>query len=253
MPLPPSARERVTEAGVVFETLHAGKSALHYHEHAHSFVTIVLRGSYTEVCDGIPQSCLAGTLVVHDAGEEHADYFEDDAVCLNVELPDEVMRSLRGQSLLSMDAALRSATHDVVRSFYGSRERCVQNLSGAVETLQRALQTPPPGERRLPDWLQTTMERFSWTEAVPMRDAAGIAGIHYTHFSRAFRHHVGMTPNEYRRRARIRLASELLLGSGASLSRIAQHCGFADQSHFTRDFGESVGVSPSNYRRIFAR
>jgi AraC family transcriptional regulator len=83
--------------------------------------------------------------------------------------------------------------------------------------------------------------------------AAAIAGVHPTHFSRAFHHHLGITPNEYRRRARVRLASDLLLGSTISLAQIGLRCGFADQSHFTRTFTTATGIAPSTYRRSFAR
>ena len=241
------ARERLTGAGAVFETLHSAQSTLRYHQHDRPFLTIVMRGSYTEVCDTAPHSCHSGTLVVHGAREEHADYFDDAAVCLNVELPEADGSLIFSDPVILNDAVLQAAARNVARSFYQNGD----DLTGAVEALHRVVLAPRAAEPALPGWLETAMKHFSWTESVPMREAAGIAGIHHAHFSRAFRRHLGMTPNEYRRRARIRLASELLLGSAASLSRIALHCGFTDQSHFTRTFSETVGISPSNYRRIF--
>jgi transcriptional regulator GlxA family with amidase domain len=62
-----------------------------------------------------------------------------------------------------------------------------------------------------------------------------------------------MTPGEYRRAARVRAASSLLLESSSPISRIAHECGFSDQSHLTNVFREATGISPRRYRRAFAR
>jgi transcriptional regulator GlxA family with amidase domain len=78
-------------------------------------------------------------------------------------------------------------------------------------------------------------------------------GVHQTHFSREFHRHVGLTPNGFRRRARVRRASELLLETALPLASVAQACGFNDQSHLTRTFGAALGLPPAAYRRVFAR
>ena len=62
-----------------------------------------------------------------------------------------------------------------------------------------------------------------------------------------------MTANAYRARARIRLASKMLLTTMAPIARIALSAGFSDQSHLTRAFSRSLGLSPAGYRRTFAR
>ncbi len=242
--------ERVTEAGAVFETDHCGCSAMRHHRHGAPFVTIVLRGSYIEVQDTVPEVCRGGTIVVHEAGEEHADRFASDTRCLNVELPS-VTGAAYPLGTLGLDhQALCDAVQWVIRSFYDR----TQELSDAVCSLhstliQRACE--PASER--PHWLMRAIDEFPWAHAVPFREAAAIAGVHETHFSRAFRRHVGMTANEYRSRVRVRLASKLLLTTTSSLARIAFSAGFSDQSHFTRVFSRRLGLSPAGYRRTFAR
>jgi transcriptional regulator GlxA family with amidase domain len=62
-----------------------------------------------------------------------------------------------------------------------------------------------------------------------------------------------MTANAYRTRARIRLASKMLLTTMAPIARIALNAGFSDQSHLTRAFSRSLGLSPAGFRRTFAR
>ncbi|HLX25988.1 MAG TPA: helix-turn-helix domain-containing protein [Candidatus Cybelea sp.] len=239
--------EFVTDAGTVFETGHRGCSAMAHHRHALPFATIVLSGGYVEVNDTVPEFCRGGTILVHDAGEEHADHFSNDTRCLNVELPHP--SSLRG-SIAPDDVRLRGAVGSVVESFYGRRG----GLAAAVKRLQSALlqrSLEPPLER--PDWLRRVLDDFPWPESVPLREAAAIAGVHATHFSREFRRHMGVTANEHRARARVRLASTLLLTTSSSLARIALRVGLSDQSHLTRLFSERLGLSPGAYRRTFAR
>ena len=106
-------------------------------------------------------------------------------------------------------------------------------------------------ERSRPAWLHRVIAAFDWVEAVPLREAARLAGVHPAHFARAFARHTGMTPSEYRHEARLRRATELLLRSTDSFVRIALASGFGDQSHFGNAFREAVGLSPSAFQRAF--
>ncbi|MEW6737177.1 MAG: helix-turn-helix domain-containing protein [Acidobacteriota bacterium] len=42
----------------------------------------------------------------------------------------------------------------------------------------------------------------------------------------------------------------MIKNSQMSLTEIALHCGFADQSHFTRNFKEITGFLPKEFRKI---
>jgi AraC-like DNA-binding protein len=242
--------ERIIEAGAVFETDHRGRSALQHHEHAAPFVTIVLSGAYVEVHDGVPEVCRGGSIVVHAAAEEHADRFASDTRCLNVELPPESGGLLPRGNIAAEIPPLRDAVESVVRAFYGFP----RELDGAVRNLQSALLTrSSEAVQDRPHWLHRVIDDFPWSQPVPLREAAALAGVHEAHFSRAFRRHVGMTANDYRARARVRLASKLLLTTTAPIASIALNAGFSDQSHLTRFFSERLGISPAGYRRTFAR
>ncbi len=188
--------------------------------------------------------------MVHEAGEEHADRFASDTRCLNVELPS-ATGVVYPLGTFGLDhQALRDAVGWVVRSFYDR----THELSDAVSNLHAALvqrSREPASER--PHWLRRAIDEFPWAHTVPFREAAAIAGVHETHFSRAFCRHIGMTANEYRSRVRVRLASKLLLTTTSSLARIALNAGFSDQSHLTRVFSQRLGLSPAGYRRTFAR
>ncbi len=242
--------ERLTDAGAVFETRHHSCSTMQHHRHPVSFATIVLCGSYLEVRDTIPEICSAGTIVVHDAHEEHADRFALETRCLNVELPAMDGATFPAGTISIDGTRLPSAIENVVRAFYGSPDE----LLPAVKRFQCTLieRAPQTLEVR-PHWLRNVIATFPWAQDVPLRTAAQQAGVHETHFSRAFRRHMGMTAHEYRNRARLHLASSLMLTTNDSLARIALGCGFSDQSHLTRTFSEKLGLTPAGYRRTFAR
>jgi len=235
-----------------FETVHGAESMLRAHTHHDAYVSIVLDGTYTEVVGAVPDLCPRGALIVHGPDEEHADYFHHDgARCLNVPL-DAASVPVLPRRIVPTQPHLRAAADAVVRAFYGGApgdvvEAAVAALRAALAGVTRAPAVPVPA------WLQAALGAFEWVEPVPLERAAALGGVHQTHFSRAFRRHLGVTPSAYRRRARVRRASELLLTTSLAAAAVAQRCGFSDQSHLTHAFALEVGVAPAAYRRLFAR
>lgn len=71
-----------------------------------------------------------------------------------------------------------------------------------------------------------------------------------SHFSRAFKNATGLAPHDWFRREQISKAEELLKDTGLPICRIAQDCGFSDQSYFTRVFTQAHGVSPKRWQKI---
>ncbi len=78
--------------------------------------------------------------------------------------------------------------------------------------------------------------------------ANGVA-LSRSHFSRAFKHSVGMSPMEYVVVRRVERAKTMISGTREPLAEIALACGFADQAHFNRRFRDVVGVTPGRWRR----
>jgi AraC family transcriptional regulator len=84
------------------------------------------------------------------------------------------------------------------------------------------------------------------------RDLARLVNLSASHFSRAFKSTVGVTPHRYITRRRIELACGLMRASDQALAQIAVLCGWSDQSHFCRAFRRVVGLSPDEWRRANA-
>ena len=74
-------------------------------------------------------------------------------------------------------------------------------------------------------------------------------GISASHFARAFRASLGVTPHHWITNRRLDRARSLMLKTGESLAEIAVACGFVDQSHLGRQFLRETGVSPAQWRR----
>jgi AraC family transcriptional regulator len=84
------------------------------------------------------------------------------------------------------------------------------------------------------------------------RDLARLVDLSESHFSRAFKSSVGVSPLRYIARRRIELAREMMRASDQALAQIAVVCGWSDQSHFCRVFRRVVGLSPDEWRRANA-
>ncbi len=76
---------------------------------------------------------------------------------------------------------------------------------------------------------------------------SGIAHAVYMtpyHFTRLFKESTGKSPYQYVVEARVRKAKELLTTGKFTISEVAHHVGFADQSHLTRHFKRVFGLPP---------
>lgn len=64
---------------------------------------------------------------------------------------------------------------------------------------------------------------------------------------RLFNTQVGMTPKEYSRNLRIKIARASIKSNNLSLTEIAHHLGYFDQAHFSNQFKKVTGITPGTY------
>ena len=84
-------------------------------------------------------------------------------------------------------------------------------------------------------------------------DAAKIAYMERTHFSKRFKQLTGFGFQDYLTQTRIRAAENLLQTTDLSISEIAEHCGFSSSNYFGDAFRRWKGISPSTYRKKQAK
>lgn len=101
-----------------------------------------------------------------------------------------------------------------------------------------------------PDWLLTSIERLRDEEAlrIGVPRLLELSHVSSTHLSRTVRRYFGITPSALVEDLRLRRASQLLSTTSASISDIAERCGFSNSAYFSTRFRRATSVSPREYR-----
>jgi AraC-like DNA-binding protein len=84
-----------------------------------------------------------------------------------------------------------------------------------------------------------------------IEDVAKQLGYGKSRLYSLFTREVGMAPNDYRQRVRIKRCCERLTKTSDSVTAIGIDSGFHSSQYFSRVFKKYVGVTPSEYRRLF--
>jgi len=84
----------------------------------------------------------------------------------------------------------------------------------------------------------------------PITQVARRAGISPFHFIRQFDALFGETPHQFRIRARLDRAKQLL-ASGESVTDTCMEVGFSSVGSFSGLFARRIGVAPSAYRQVW--
>ena len=87
-------------------------------------------------------------------------------------------------------------------------------------------------------------------EDLTLDDAAKVANLSSTYFSKKFKELTGVGFKEYVNHQRIKQASTLLLQTDLSITEISEECGFHNSNYFGDLFKQMRGVSPSVYRKM---
>ena len=121
----------------------------------------------------------------------------------------------------SCDVRMKSDTPDAY--FSGTTGRKVQNV------------------RRI---INSNLEKEIAIEAL-----ASKVNLNRTTLQKVFKEMYGLTVNEYRTKARLQLAKNLLVSTDLSITEIAGRCGYANASKFSEVFKRNEGVLPKDWRK----
>lgn len=241
----------------VVESLHPPDQRVPWHSHVWPYVTFVLRGAYTEQCLRRAFVIGEGDVVLHGAGESHADRMHATrSHLLNLEFTQPWLDRLdacgggldarltaNGGHLLQLGLRL----HREVSRQDGLADLCIESI--ALELVAELSRTRLPGTAH-PRWLDRAVAflHAHFRDAISLRQIAAAAEVHPVHLARDFRRRRGMTIGDYIRTLRIEWACRELVATDQSIVDVALRAGFCDHSHMTRTFRRVTGLTPTEFR-----
>ncbi len=89
----------------------------------------------------------------------------------------------------------------------------------------------------------------NYAQEITLVQAAKMAGMRDTYFSRRFKEVTGLGFREYLLNVRIQHSMQMLLKSELSVTQIATACGFSDGNYFGDIFKKITGISPREFRK----
>lgn len=84
---------------------------------------------------------------------------------------------------------------------------------------------------------------------ISIEELACKVNLNRTTLQKVFKEMYGLTVNEYRTKARLQLAKNLLVSTDLSITEIAGRCGYANASKFSEVFKRNEGVLPKDWRK----
>lgn len=222
------------------------------HVHHRSYVSFLLRGSYTERYGNRIRRCGPGTVLIHPAGEMHTDQFDEDGGrVVSLEMPFEYCGAK------PRCHAADAAEHYQVANLM-SRLECELAFGSTASVSIEAIAFELAGvlgrvfvpECHAPGWLggAVAILRERFCEPLSLGQIAAVTGVHPVHLARTFRAVQHCTVGDYLRYVRVAFARRKLAESSMPIVEIAHGSGFSDQSHLCRVFKRHTGMTPSQFR-----
>jgi len=90
---------------------------------------------------------------------------------------------------------------------------------------------------------------LNYAQPITLHDAAAMACMESTYFSRRFKSLTGFGFQEYLTQTRLQAAEQLLRSTRLSVGEIAEQCGFSGANYFGDVFRRRKKCSPSQYRK----
>ncbi|MEO0727527.1 MAG: helix-turn-helix transcriptional regulator [Bacteroidota bacterium] len=114
-----------------------------------------------------------------------------------------------------------------------------------------ALRVKKEGDKRgIPSWVTQLKELLHDDSSdITLQGLSKEIGVHPVHISRAAPKYLSVSLGEYIRKIKLSKATSALLDSTMSLTEIAYHAGFSDQSHFNHVFKTYYKVNPGSFRK----
>ena len=225
----------------------------HYHENLH--ISFVFQGGESETRRSTTQNG-AGGVFFYPAGEKHR-WISQNPVSksANIEIGPAFYKKFG-----STESQIARAIHenlDLKFLMLQMQQELFINDNNSFAAIQSLLLELVNYSKTLyngkaPRWVGVLNDLLNdrWQEKATLQELSLAIGVHPVTISKYFRKYFYCTLGEYLRKLKIDKSIPLIKNSRKSLTEIAFHCGFADQSHFTRTFKHLTGLRPKAFRNM---
>lgn len=240
----------ITSAEYTVEECDVG---MHYHENPH--ISFLYQGADVERRSTGSYERTTGNIYFYYAGEEHSSVFR---TMLSKNINIDFGRTFLSKYCFAETYIDRAVTRNLDAKFLilKMRQEMLRsdNSNLAIETLLLELigGAGASSNRATPTWALRLADLLNdrWNEQLSLDELSLAVGAHPVTISKHFRKYFSCTLGEYLRKLKVDRSLSLIKNSAMSLTEIAFHCGFADQSHFTRTFQRVTGFLPKEFRNL---
>lgn len=222
------------------------------HAHAEPRLSFLLAGELSETIEGRAFDIVGCSVGYKPTGARHEDRWGvNGALVLTLRMREAALlipcETRPGWSPVSDRRALR----ELISLGFAAPDDA--HFEESVVDLAALLPTAPPASQTIRPWVSQARDQIREEPgAMNVCAVAAQAGVHRTHFSRAFRQHYGLSPSEFRQRVRVARAISELAKSEAPLSAVAADAGFFDEAHMSRAIRSAVHLPPGRLRSALA-
>jgi AraC family transcriptional regulator len=238
-------------------TEYASKVFEGWHSHEDNHFSLIVQGGNREQRRNHEIEAVPGKILFYHSGELHRNMnTEHPSKNINVGFEQDFFHKyginfsdFEFSSLGQLEAqfTLTKIYHECVTND-AAAELCIHGLMLDLLTKKAGCNVHPTDSK----WtLLKTILNDKWNETLSLNQLADMVNVHPVTISKAFPKLFGCTLGEYIRRIRIERAISLIWKNPSdSLTSVAHHCGFYDQSHFIKVFKQTTGWLPKEFKNI---
>lgn len=219
------------------------------------YLVCVLQGQLHMIISGKDNVLTPGDLIFCAPGQSYVQYADIGTApqLLEVDLQTacDALASLSGVKCAKntvTEALVRQLLAEYQSSAIGAQDMVYLLINQLLIVTQRSCDTPAvltKEGRILMRALHHMGEHVRSRLSVP--ETARAAGVSPSYLTALFQKHLGISPGECIRRAKLQLSKELIREGEMTFTQIAAALEYSTVHHFSRQFKEKFGISPSQY------